>query len=167
MYEKAKRDSEISFRNCLVADDTHYVNTLRSNVKFIDVTHVACDYRDCVASTIDRTWHADVIAHGIDLSTGRMRTFWFDVKDIEDANISSGNYSLGKDCVDYCLTVDDENWLVFRLADGKSKHLDKYIAVQALELCMKLPDFAGRDWCLVSLDAIRSCSNMFEVEGDF
>jgi len=78
-------------------------------IEFTDIVHNKCEYNiddgnACISKKLDCTYHADVIAHGSwfdSHSNEKMTTILFDVKDVEDKNISTGNFTLPKHEVDY------------------------------------------------------------------
>ena len=62
-------------------------------------------------------------------SDGKIRLLRFDVKDVEDENFGTGNYSLGEDCVKFFKNYDGLAFFAFRLNNGKSARLNEFLVV--------------------------------------
>lgn len=64
------------------------------------------------------------MAGDADCIDGKIRMLRFDVKDVEDSNFGTGNYSLGEGCVKFFKNYDGLAFFAFRLNDGKNTRLD-------------------------------------------
>ena len=59
-----------------------------------------------------------------DCPDGKIRLLRFDVKDVEDGNFGTGNYSLGEGCIKFVKDYDGLAFFAFRLNDRKSTRLN-------------------------------------------
>lgn len=174
-FYRAKHVSEVLFSNCLREDNEHFIYSMNKEVKFMNIVHIACEYNaddgDCCASKVlDCQYHVDIQAHGswIDSSCKeKLTTFHFDVEDVDDKNISTGNYTVPKTKIEFFEKITDSYYLAFRCNDGK-KRLDKYIVVNVKELCANKSSFKDNgDYFLVPSQTLNAFVDKFEVESDF
>ena len=176
MLDKAKHESEIDFCNCLIADNMHYIYKFNTKVEFIDVVHNFCEYNsndanNCISKKLDCKYHIDAMANGKwydSKNNEKITTFKFDVKDVEDQNISTKNYTLNLNEVDFLEKTTDIHYLAFRHNDGISKKFSQYVVVDGNELCLNKKSFINKGtYFLVPLEEINKCINKFEITGDF
>lgn len=176
MLHRAKHESEVIFRNCLCDDNVHYVHFLNKNVEFADIVQMTCIYNiddgnDCASKALDCKYHVDVQAKGIwhdSNGNEKITIFHFDVEDVEDKNIVTRNYTLPVRKVQFFEKTTDAYYLVFRCNDGISQKLNKFIVVDAKELCSMKNAFEDHGaYFLVPLVEIEKCVDTFEVNGDF
>ena len=59
-----------------------------------------------------------------DCPDGKIRLLRFDVKDVEDGNFGTGNYSLGEGCIKFFKDYNGLAFFAFRLNDRKSTRLN-------------------------------------------
>ena len=59
-----------------------------------------------------------------DCPDGKIRLLRFDVKDVEDGNFGTGNYSLGEGCIKFFKDYDGLAFFAFRRNDRKSTRLN-------------------------------------------
>lgn len=116
---------------------------------------------------IDYYHHVDSIVDGnlIDSTTTK---FFFDVKDVEDKNTGTGNYSISTHCQDYFAKSNDNYWLAFKLNRtknaGKPCRLNAFVCVKAREVvlnCSSIP--IDGDYVFSLKDIIESCNSKFFV----
>ena len=176
MFYKAKHESEIDFCNCLTIDNIQHIHKLDAKVKFVNILHNHCKYdsnsnNDCISTKLDCIYHVDALAHGLwhdSENNEKMTQFNFDIKDVEDKNISTGNYTVKLNEVEFLEKSTDAYYLAFRLNDGISKKFSKYVVVNGKELCARKESFIDKGThFLVPLAVIRKCIDKFEVQGDF
>ena len=168
MFDKAKHESEIIFKNALLSTYRNVIVPGYGYVRFQDIIHVDEDMK-----VFDCEYHVDVIARAV--YENRSHEMWlFDVKDVEDKWIYTGNYSIPHDQVYFYMNSLNEHWIAFRLNDGISKKFNKFCIVKAYDICKKctndnlrVKDYYYDSYHLVSLDDIKSCEKTFEVEADF
>ena len=117
---------------------------------------------------IDYYHHTDSIVDGnlIDSTTTK---FFFDVKDVEDKNTGTGNYSISKHCQDYFAKSNDNYWLAFKLNrtknGGKPCRLNAFVCVKACEVvvnCSPMSEIDG-DYAFSLKDIVEKCSSKFFV----
>ena len=117
---------------------------------------------------IDYYNHVDSIVDG-NLIDGTTTKFFFDVKDVEDKNTGTGNYSISKHCQDYFAKSNDNYWLAFKL--NRTKHggnpcrLNAFVCVKAHEVvvnCSPISDIDD-DYLFSLKDIIEKCSSKFFV----
>ena len=117
---------------------------------------------------IDYYHHTDSIVDGnlIDSITTK---FFFDVKDVEDKNTGTGNYSISKHCQDYFAKSNDNYWLAFKLNrtknGGKPCRLNAFVCVKACEVvvnCSPMSEIDG-DYAFSLKDIVEKCSSKFFV----
>ena len=175
MLYRAKHESEAIFKKCLNIDNIHYVHLLNKDVEFIDIVHIACIYNvddgdDCASKKLDCRYHIDVQAKGkwYDSNNNEQITlFHFDVEDVEDENITTGNYSLPMNKVEFFEKVTDAYYLAFRCNNGKER-LNRYIVVNVKELCANKSSFKDNgDYFLVPSQTLNTFVDKFEVESNF
>lgn len=118
-------------------------------------------------NNIDYYHHIDSIVDG-NLIDDTKTKFLFDVKDAEDKNVGSGNYSISKDCQDYFKESNDNYWLAFKLNrtknGGKPCRLNAFVCVKACEVvinCLPLP--IDGDYVFSLKDIVEKCSSKFFV----
>ena len=117
---------------------------------------------------IDYYYHVDSIVDGnlIDSTTTK---FFFDVKDVEDKNTGTGNYSISEYCQDYFAKSNDNYWLAFKLNrtknGGKPCRLNAFVCVKAREVvnnCSPISNIDD-DYLFSLKDIIEKCSSKFFV----
>ena len=116
---------------------------------------------------IDYYHHVDSIVDG-NLIDSTMTKFFFDVKDVEDENCGTGNYSISEHCQDYFAKSNDNYWLAFKLNrtknGGKPCRLNAFVCVKACEVvlnCSSLP--IDGDYVFSLKDIIERCNSKFFV----
>lgn len=118
-------------------------------------------------NNIDYYHHIDSIVDGnlIDNTTTK---FFFDVKDVEDKNTGTGNYSISTHCQDYFKKSNDNYWFAFKLNrtknGGKPCRLNAFVCVKACEVVLNCsPMSIDGDYVFSLKDIIESCSSKFFV----
>ena len=166
----------MNFCNCLRSGNKYYIHSLKTEVELIDVLHNSCKYNvddgnECISKKLDCIYHVDALAHAIWTNSDGMKMLMelkFDIKDVDDKNISTGNYAIDKLEIEFLSASIDIYWLAFRLNDRQSRKLNDYIVVNSQELCSRINSFEDRwKYFLVPLAEIKKCVDKFEVEGDF
>ena len=116
---------------------------------------------------IDYYHHTDSIVDG-NLINSTMTKFFFDVKDVEDKNTGTGNYSISEYCQDYFAKSNDNYWIAFKLNRtknaGKPCRLNAFVCVKAHEVvlnCSPIP--IDGDYVFSLKDIIESCNSKFFV----
>jgi len=119
-------------------------------------------------NNIDYYHHADSIVDG-NLIDGTKTKFLFDVKDVEDKNTGTGNYSISEHCQDYFAKSNDNYWLAFKLNrtknGGKPCRLNAFVCVKAYEVvvnCSPISEING-DYLFSLKDIVEKCSSKFFV----
>lgn len=117
---------------------------------------------------IDYYHHTDSIVDG-NLIDNTMTKFFFDVKDVEDKNVGTGNYSISTHCQDYFAKSNDNYWFAFKLNrtknGGESCRLNAFVCVKACEVvvnCSLIPKIDG-DYLFSLKDIVENCSSKFFV----
>ncbi|MBP5784183.1 MAG: hypothetical protein J6W16_01190 [Methanobrevibacter sp.] len=119
-------------------------------------------------NNIDYYHHIDSIVDG-NLIDSTMTKFFFDVKDVEDKNTGTGNYSISTHCQDYFKKSNDNYWLAFKLNrtknGGKPCRLNAFVCVKAYEVVVNCSPISNiDDNYLFSLkDIVEKCSSKFFV----
>ena len=119
-------------------------------------------------NNIDYYHHVDSIVDGY-LIDSTITKFFFDVKDVENKNTGTGNYSISKDCQDYFKKSNDNYWLAFKLNRtedmGKPKRLNAFVCVKAHEVvvnCSSISEING-DYLFSLKDIVEKCNSKFFV----
>ena len=90
-----------------------------------------------------------------------------DLKDVEDENMNTGNYSLGKNCVDYYrrhAKQQSRAYFAFWLNDGKTR-LKSFLLASMKDVLGKCRIFGG-EFALVSLSEIRQNCSCYVIHDD-
>ena len=119
-------------------------------------------------NSIDYYHHADSIVDGslIDNTTTK---FFFDVKDVEDKNTGTGNYSISTHCQDYFAKSNDNYWLAFKLNrtknGGNPWRLNAFVCVKACEVVVNCSPISeiNDDYLFSLKDIVEKCSSKFFV----
>lgn len=178
---RAKTAGEPLFYSCFTSniygDTCKYALPRLGEVEFKNFARSGCE--SCAKCPFDCKHHTDMLADGHYMLDGHKvhSKFLFDVKDVEDENLSTGNYTIPADeAEDFCESIDN-HYLAFWLNDGKVR-LNEFIVVNANELCnmmhehdanakCKCDKFCHGAYYLVPKSAIYSCHDKFAVKGDF
>ena len=113
----------------------------------------------------DMKYHFDVIADAVYKGGHGRRKFYFDIKDVEDRNAGTGNYTVVPADRKYCLESDDEHWLAFKLniTDyGDRVPFNTFVCVKATEALDRanLADGKG-ETCYSLLKIWENCQSKF------
>lgn len=68
--------------------------------------------------------------------------------------MSTGNYSIGADCIEYFRWFRGLSFFAFRLNDGKARHLDSFLVAKTRDVIDSLCD-TGREYTLCSIQQIK------------
>lgn len=141
MFMLAKDESEPLFLQALYSSNPDFPYRLRSAVK--------------ANKGIDCVMHADILADMYESGCGKFKTFRFDVKDVEERNMGTGNYSLGSGAVDYYSKCADADraFFAFRLNDGVSKKYGRFLVAPVqdiLEKCRLIRQDPGNYLCHIA-----------------
>ena len=119
-------------------------------------------WRQQVNGVFDTLGHTDIVGDA-DCPDGKIRLLRFDVKDVEDGNFGTGNYSLGEGCIKFFKDYDGLAFFAFRLNDKKSTRLNQFLVVQAQDVVNSCTDIFD-SCCLKDKENGNSLVSLIEIK---
>ena len=155
-YERAKKEGERIFLQALTGQGWSPEFPFRINLSFQ------------ADGMMDSQMHADVLtiiedkAGGTDLAI-------FDVKDVKAKNMGTGNYTLGRKCVDFFKKFVGHGFFAFRLNDGKSQRLESFVVAPARDVVCScsLTELDDGEYLCPLAEVKEKCPSWWILEKDF
>lgn len=103
-----------------------------------------------------------------DCPDGMIRRLVFDAKDVKRKNFCTGNYTLGRDCVEFFRKYDGLAFFAFRLNNGRDTRLNSFLVAPVTDVLSKCELVDKGEQYLCSLAEIKEkCPRWWILEKDF
>lgn len=135
-FNRAKNESEPLFSEALkcyaaiLNNDRAFWETRNNVMPFSHISNISGSFGDYM----DKIQHADILATGTYGSDDF--PLYFDVKDVSDENMRTGNYVIGNECKNFLNSQSrnrPDRWFAFRENDGNTR-LNRFIVVSAFDV---------------------------------